>query len=85
MPERGSFLEIGKGRIVKEGTRVARLARVWTMALDVWVNEADARDFLFRPHPLLEDRRPVDLSIQSEIGSDLVLDVLGRLKYGSAA
>jgi 1-deoxy-D-xylulose-5-phosphate synthase len=26
MPERGSFLEIGKGRIVKEGTRVALLS-----------------------------------------------------------
>lgn len=68
-----------------EGTRVARLARVWSMAFDVWQNEADAREFLFRPHAMLEDRRPLDLAIQSEIGAELVLDVLGGLKYGSAA
>jgi putative toxin-antitoxin system antitoxin component (TIGR02293 family) len=68
-----------------EGTRLARLARVWALALDVWGQEAEARDFLFRAHPMLEDRTPIDLVIQSEIGAELVLDILGRLKYGSAA
>lgn len=69
----------------EEGTRVARLARVWALALDVWKSDDEARDFLFRPHAMLEDRRPVDLAIQGEIGAELVLDVLGGLKYGSAA
>lgn len=69
----------------EEGARLARLARVWAMAVDVWQDEAEARDFLFRPHPMLEDRRPVDVVIQSEIGAGLVLDVLGGLRYGSAA
>ncbi|HEV2505423.1 MAG TPA: antitoxin Xre-like helix-turn-helix domain-containing protein [Mesorhizobium sp.] len=68
-----------------EGERLARLARVWTLAVDVWGSDADARDFLFRPHAMLEDRRPVDVVIQSEIGAGLVLDVLGGLKYGTAA
>lgn len=68
-----------------EGTRVARLARVWSMALDVWRDEAEAREFLSRPHAMLDDRKPLDLAIQSEIGAELVLDVLGGLKYGSAA
>ncbi|MCZ0736821.1 antitoxin Xre/MbcA/ParS toxin-binding domain-containing protein [Phreatobacter sp. AB_2022a] len=68
-----------------EGERLARLAQAWTMAVDVWQDEAEARDFLFRPHAMLEDRRPVDVVIQSEIGAGLVLDVLGRLRYGSAA
>jgi putative toxin-antitoxin system antitoxin component (TIGR02293 family) len=68
-----------------EGTRLARVARVWGMALDVWQTDDDAREFLFRPHAMLEDRRPIDLVIQSEIGAELVLDVLGGLKYGSAA
>ncbi|MGD9739788.1 MAG: antitoxin Xre-like helix-turn-helix domain-containing protein [Bauldia sp.] len=69
----------------EEGTRLARLARVWELALDVWQTEKDARDFLFRPHPMLEDRAPIDLVIGSEIGGELVLDVLGGLKYGTAA
>ncbi|UXN66828.1 DUF2384 domain-containing protein (plasmid) [Phyllobacterium sp. A18/5-2] len=68
-----------------EGTRLARVARVWSLALDVWQTEEDARDFLFRSHPMLEDRRPIDVVIQSEIGAELVLDILGGLKYGSAA
>ncbi len=69
----------------EEGARLARVARVWGLALDVWGSEAEARDFLFRAHPMLEDRRPIDLAIGGEIGAELVLDILGRLKYGSAA
>ena len=68
-----------------EGMRVARAARVWNFALDIWQSETEARAFLFRAHPMLEDNRPVDLVIQSEIGAELVLDVLAGLKYGSAA
>jgi len=68
-----------------EGTRLARVARVWSLALDVWRNEGEAREFLFRSHPMLEDKRPIDVVIQNEIGAELVLDILGRLKYGSAA
>lgn len=69
----------------EEGTRVARLARVWSLALDVWRDEADARAFLFRPHAMIEDRAPVDLVLQSEFGAEMVVDILGGLKYGSAA
>ncbi|MCR5855673.1 antitoxin Xre/MbcA/ParS toxin-binding domain-containing protein [Mesorhizobium sp. J428] len=68
-----------------EGTRLARIARIWALALDVWQTEEGAREFLFRPHAMLGDRRPVDLIIQSEFGAELVIDVLGGLKYGTAA
>ncbi|PRD43767.1 antitoxin [Phyllobacterium phragmitis] len=68
-----------------EGMRVARVARVWNLALDVWQTEDEARDFLFRVHPMLEDRRPIDVVIQNEIGAELVLEILAGLKYGSAA
>ncbi len=53
--------------------RLARVARVWNLALDVWQSEDDARDFLFRSHPMLEDKRPIDVVIQSEISAELVL------------
>lgn len=69
----------------EEGTRLARLARVWSLAVDVWGSDEEARDFLFRPHPMMEDRRPIDVVIQSEFGAEMVLDILGGLKYGSAA
>jgi putative toxin-antitoxin system antitoxin component (TIGR02293 family) len=69
----------------EEGTRLARLARVWSLALDVWGDETEARDFLFRPHAMLEDKLPIDVVIQSEFGAEMVADILGSLKYGSAA
>ena len=68
-----------------EGTRLARLARVWSLALDVWKDEEEARNFLFRPHPMIEDKRPIDVVIQNEFGAEMVVDILGGLKYGSAA
>ena len=69
----------------EEGTRLARVARVWSLALEVWQSEGEARDFLFRPHPMLEDRRPIDMVIRSEFGAEMVIHILGGLKYGSAA
>ena len=69
----------------EEGTRLTRVARVWSLALDVWRSEEEARDFLFRPHAMLQDKRPIDVVIQNEIGAELVFDILGSLKYGSAA
>lgn len=77
-----------KGRKVlsaEEGTRLARLARLWSLAIDVWGSEDEARDFLFRSHPMLEDRSPVDVVIQNEIGAEFVFVILQGLKYGSAA
>jgi len=68
-----------------EGTRLARVARVWSVAVDVWQNEEEVRDFLFRPHPMIQDKRPIDVVILSEFGAEMVVDILGRLKYGSAA
>jgi len=68
-----------------ESDRLVRLARIWSFATDVWGGEDAARAFFFRPHPLLENRLPVDVVLASELGAELVNDILGRLKYGSAA
>ncbi len=69
----------------EEGARLARLAKVWSAARDVWGGDEEARDFLFRPHPMAEDNRPIDLAIRSEFGAELVVDILNGLKYGTAA
>ncbi|GAN77822.1 antitoxin Xre/MbcA/ParS toxin-binding domain-containing protein [Acidisphaera rubrifaciens] len=68
----------------EEGTRLARLAGVWTAALDVWGSEEAARRFMFEPHALLHGRRPVDVVLENELGRPVVEGILGRLKYGSA-
>ncbi len=74
-----------EGRLsAEEGTRLARLASVWAMALDVWGGGEAARRFMFEAHPLLHGRRPVDVVLENELGRPVVEGILGRLQYGSA-
>lgn len=68
-----------------EGARVARLAEVWALAREVWGSDEEARAFLFRPHPMLDGRPPIDVALANEFGRPLVEGILGRLQYGSAA
>ncbi len=51
-----------------ESDRLVRLAKVWTFAREVWGSDDEARAFLFRPHMMLEGRRPIDVVLDA-IGS----------------
>jgi len=68
-----------------ESDRLARLAKVFSFAREVWGDDEGARAFLFRPHPMLRGRRPIDVVLGTELGARLVEEILGRLQYGSAA
>ena len=73
-----------EGRLsAEESTRLARLASVWAMALEVWGSEDAARRFMFEGHSLLHGRRPVDVVLENEFGRPVVEGLLGRLQYGS--
>lgn len=61
-----------------------RIADIWVQALRIWHTPDEARNFLGRPHPLLEGRKPVDLVLENELGATLVRSVLGRLDSGTA-
>jgi putative toxin-antitoxin system antitoxin component (TIGR02293 family) len=67
-----------------ESDRIARIARIWELAMDVWKSEDTSRHFLSKPHPLLENRVPRDFAIESELGAREVEELLGGLKYGTA-
>lgn len=69
----------------EEGTRLARLARIWSIAVETWQDADEARDFLFRRHAMIEDQRPIDVVLRSEFGAEIVVNILNGLKYGSAA
>jgi putative toxin-antitoxin system antitoxin component (TIGR02293 family) len=89
LARRRKALAAAKGRTearlsAEEGARLARLAGVWAMALDVWGGEDAARRFMFETHPLLHGRRPVDVVLENEFGRPVVEGILGRLKYGTA-
>lgn len=68
-----------------ESERLARIARVWSMAKGVYKDEELTRTFLMRPHQLLEGRVPLEVAAENEYGAEAVVEILGRLKYGSAA
>jgi putative toxin-antitoxin system antitoxin component (TIGR02293 family) len=69
----------------EESGRLARLAGIWAFALEVWGDDSDAREFLFRKHPLIEMRLPIDVVLGSDVGAGVIEQILGRLKYGTAA
>lgn len=68
----------------QESDRVARMAGLWTLALEVWGSTEAAQRFLGEPHPLLDGRVPSEIAVETEIGARTVEEILGRLKYGSA-
>ena len=68
-----------------ESDRVVRLASTWLMARDTFGDEAKAHRFLHQEHALLGGRRPFDLARASGPGAKAVEQVLGRLRYGTAA
>src|SRR3546814_3809084 len=66
----------------EEGNRLARLAKVVSFALDVYKDQAKARGFLTRPHPMLDGRPPLDVALATGPGADTVINILGRAAYG---
>lgn len=68
-----------------ESQRLSRTARIWTAALDVYSNEDQVRRFIAKPHPLLNNRAPIDVAIETDEGCRAVENVLLGLKHGTAA
>jgi putative toxin-antitoxin system antitoxin component (TIGR02293 family) len=73
----------GKRLSPAHSERIARYARLWAAALNVWKSEDEARDFLWRAHPLLDGRKPIQVAA-TEVGARLVEDLLGGLEHATA-
>ena len=69
----------------EEGDRLARLAKVFSFALDIYRVPEKAREFLGRPHPMLDGKAPLDVALATGPGADLVINLLGRAAYGGGA
>ncbi len=68
-----------------EGDRLARLAKVFSFALEIYRAPEKAREFLTRPHPMLDNKAPLDVALSTSPGADLVINLLGRAAYGGGA
>ena len=64
--------------------KLERLARMYAFALEVWGSEEDAREFMTKKHPMLDDRTPFE-ACMTELGGRQVEQIFGRLMFGSAA
>ena len=64
-----------------ESERVLRLARAVTRATEVLESEESAKRWLVEPNTSLGGRKPIAL-LTNDIGTELVLNELGKIEYG---
>lgn len=69
----------------RQSERIKRLADAFRAAMEVFDDRQMAREFLRRPHPMLERQAPRDVVLKNQAGLDTVVQILGRGQYGSAA
>ena len=69
---------------VEESQKAERVARVFSFAVEVWGDEAKAREFMTKSHPMLDNRTPFEASL-NELGARQVEQILGRLMWGISA
>jgi putative toxin-antitoxin system antitoxin component (TIGR02293 family) len=66
---------------LEEGDRLARLAKVFSTALGIYHDPVKVRDFLRRPHMMLDNKAPLDVALATGPGADAVVNLLGRAAY----
>lgn len=64
-----------------ESGKLVRLAHVVERAVEVFEDEAAALDWLKSPNAALGGASPISL-LDTDLGSDAVLDTLGRIEHG---
>jgi len=68
----------------EQGSRLVRLAKAFSFALEVYGQPEKARQFFFRPHMMLGGRQPIDVVLDNDQGAETVSGLLGRAAYGAA-
>ena len=63
-----------------ESERLERIARLATLAEQVWESEEAAQQFLTTPHPLLDNQAPLDLAA-TDLGTRRVETLLWSLEH----
>jgi putative toxin-antitoxin system antitoxin component (TIGR02293 family) len=63
-----------------ESERLERIARLATLAEQVWESPDEAQRFLTSPHPLLDNQAPLDLAA-TDLGTRRVEDLLWKLEH----
>lgn len=64
-----------------ESDRTVRVARVYANAVDMIGDEEKALEWLRTPNRALDGERPLD-QLDTDVGAQMVDDILGRIAYG---
>jgi putative toxin-antitoxin system antitoxin component (TIGR02293 family) len=67
-----------------ESERLERIARLATLAEQVWESPEEAQRFLTTPHPLLENQAPLELAA-TDLGTRRVETLLWKLEHSLPA
>jgi putative toxin-antitoxin system antitoxin component (TIGR02293 family) len=82
IPHRSLSRARSRGRLSPEQSdRIIRAARIYAIAHEVCGNREKANRWVRRPNRALAGRAPISL-LRTNIGADLVEDVLTRIAYG---
>jgi putative toxin-antitoxin system antitoxin component (TIGR02293 family) len=82
IPHRSLSRARSRGRLSPEQSdRIIRAIRIYTIAHEVFGNREKANRWVRRPNRALAGRTPISL-LRTNIGADLVEDVLNRIAYG---
>jgi putative toxin-antitoxin system antitoxin component (TIGR02293 family) len=65
----------------EEGDRLARIAKVYSFGLNIYRDPEKVREFLRRPHEMLDNQAPLDVALATGAGADAVINLLGRAAY----
>jgi putative toxin-antitoxin system antitoxin component (TIGR02293 family) len=63
-----------------ESERLERIARLATLAEQVWESPEEAQKFLTSPHPMLDSQAPIDLAA-TDLGTRRVETLLWKLEH----
>jgi putative toxin-antitoxin system antitoxin component (TIGR02293 family) len=64
-----------------ESDRLVRIAKVFAFGLEIYHDEAKVREFLTRPHVMLDNKTPLDVALATSPGADAVINLMGRAAY----
>ena len=54
---------------------------MFAFGIGVFRDEDKVRAFLERPHPMLDDKAPLELALATGPGADAVINLMGRATY----
>ena len=61
------------------------MAKAYVFAQDLYRDSANAREFLNRPHAMLDGNPLLDVALATDPDANAVIDLLGGVAYGGGA